>query len=55
VARFCSANPAELRDAVAGALAAQEPVERTTGGVKSGLGRPQVHAGHLPHPNLPRF
>jgi len=38
--RFTPADLAELRDAVAGALAAQEPLEIVGGGSKRGLGRP---------------
>jgi len=38
--RFVPANLDELRDAVAGALAAQEPVELIGGGSKRGFGRP---------------
>jgi glycolate oxidase FAD binding subunit len=38
--RFVPANLDELRDAVAGALAAEEPVELVGGGSKRGLGRP---------------
>src|SRR5713101_4256753 len=38
--RFVPATLDELRDAVAGALAAKEPVELVGGGSKRGLGRP---------------
>src|SRR5947199_308720 len=38
--RFVPADLAELRDAVAGALAADEPMEIVGGGSKRGLGRP---------------
>jgi glycolate oxidase FAD binding subunit len=38
--RFAPANLDELRDAVAGALAAAEPVELVAGGSKRALGRP---------------
>ncbi len=38
--RFAPADLAELRDAVAGALAAEEPVEIVGGGSKRALGRP---------------
>jgi glycolate oxidase FAD binding subunit len=38
--RFAPANLDELRDAVAAALAAEEPVELVGGGSKRGLGRP---------------
>jgi len=38
--RFVPADLAELRDAVAGALAAEEPVEIVGGGSKRALGRP---------------
>src|SRR5437764_1466245 len=38
--RFAPTSIDELRDAVAGALAAQEPVEVVGGGSKRGLGRP---------------
>jgi glycolate oxidase FAD binding subunit len=38
--RFVPSTLAELRDAVAAALAAQEPVEVVAGGSKRGLGRP---------------
>src|SRR6266852_1042 len=38
--RFAPADIEELRDAVAGALAAEEPVEVIGGGSKRGLGRP---------------
>src|SRR5437588_10298252 len=38
--RFVPADLDELRDAVAGALAAEEPVELLGGGSKRGLGRP---------------
>jgi glycolate oxidase FAD binding subunit len=40
VTRVTPANLDELRDAVAGALAAEEPVEIIGGGSKRGLGRP---------------
>jgi glycolate oxidase FAD binding subunit len=40
MARFVPADIGELRDAVAGALAAEEPVELIAGGSKRGLGRP---------------
>src|SRR5438874_11679351 len=40
MARFVPADLAELRDAVAAALAADEPVELIAGGSKRGLGRP---------------
>src|SRR5438876_3787750 len=38
--RFVPVDLAELRDAVAAALAAEEPVEVVGGGSKRGLGRP---------------
>src|SRR5258708_23879856 len=38
--RFAPANLDELREAVATALAAEEPVEIVAGGSKRGLGRP---------------
>src|SRR5438132_13499526 len=38
--RFVPVDLAELRDAVAAALAADEPVELVGGGSKRGLGRP---------------
>src|SRR5229473_435764 len=38
--RFVPADLAELRDAVATALAAEEPLELVGGGSKRGLGRP---------------
>src|SRR5260221_2240468 len=38
--RFLPTDLDELRDAVAGALTAQEPVELVGGGSKRGLGRP---------------
>src|SRR5438876_11285033 len=38
--RFVPVDLAELRDAVAAALAAEEPVELVGGGSKRGLGRP---------------
>jgi glycolate oxidase FAD binding subunit len=38
--RFVAADPKELREAVATALAAEEPVEVVGGGSKRGLGRP---------------
>ena len=38
--RFAPTSIDELRDAVAGALAAEEPVEIVGGGSKRGLGRP---------------
>src|SRR5437763_710253 len=40
MARFSPANLDELREAVATALAAEEPVEIVGGGSKRGLGRP---------------
>src|SRR5579864_6900899 len=40
MSRFAPANLDELRDAVAAALAAEEPVEIVGGGSKRGLGRP---------------
>ncbi len=40
MSRFAPASIDELRDAVAGALAAEEPVEIVGGGSKRGLGRP---------------
>jgi glycolate dehydrogenase FAD-binding subunit len=40
MSRFVPANLDELRDAIAGALAAGEPVELIGGGSKRGLGRP---------------
>src|SRR5438105_740582 len=40
MSRFVPVDLAELRDAVAGALAVQEPVEVVGGGSKRGLGRP---------------
>ena len=40
MARLVPANINELRDAVTGALAAEEPVEIVGGGSKRGLGRP---------------
>ncbi|HEV2334378.1 MAG TPA: glycolate oxidase subunit GlcE [Stellaceae bacterium] len=40
MSRFSPANLDELRDAIAGALAAAEPVELVGGGSKRGLGRP---------------
>ena len=43
--RFAPADLSELRDGIAGALAAQEPVELIAGGSKRGLGRP-VQAAH---------
>src|SRR5712692_10907429 len=44
--RFTPADLDELRDAVAGALAAEEPVEIIGGGSKRGLGRP-LQTPHL--------
>src|SRR5579872_4829318 len=46
MARFSPANIDELRDAVATALAAEEPVELVGGGSKRGLGRP-LQTPHL--------
>jgi glycolate dehydrogenase FAD-binding subunit len=43
--RFAPADLTELRDQIAGALAAEEPVELVGGGSKRGLGRP-VQAAH---------
>jgi glycolate oxidase FAD binding subunit len=43
--RFAPADLIELRDQIAGALAAEEPVEVVGGGSKRGLGRP-VQAAH---------
>src|SRR5438309_7625294 len=40
MARFTPADLNELRDAVAEALAAEEPLEVVAGGSKRGLGRP---------------
>ncbi len=45
MSRFTPADIDELRDAVAGALAAGEPLELVGGGSKRGLGRP-VQAAH---------
>jgi glycolate oxidase FAD binding subunit len=44
--RFCPANLDQLRDAVATALAAEDPVEIVGGGSKRGLGRP-LQTPHL--------
>jgi glycolate oxidase FAD binding subunit len=44
--RFAPADLTELRDQIAGALAAEEPVELIAGGSKRGLGRP-VQAAHI--------
>jgi glycolate oxidase FAD binding subunit len=44
--RLVPADLTELRDQIAGALAAAEPVELVAGGSKRGLGRP-VQAAHL--------
>jgi glycolate oxidase FAD binding subunit len=44
--RFAPVDPTELRDQIAGALAAEEPVELVAGGSKRGLGRP-VQAAHI--------
>src|SRR5271166_3748570 len=44
--RFAPVDLAELRDQIAGALAAEEPVELVAGGSKRGLGRP-VQAAHI--------
>ena len=38
--RLAPADLTELRDQIAGALAAEEPVELVAGGSKRGLGRP---------------
>src|SRR5260370_26297459 len=46
MARLVPADLDELRDAVAGALAADEPVEIIGGGSKRGLGRP-LQTPHL--------
>ena len=43
--RLAPADLGELRDQIAGALAAQEPIELVAGGSKRGLGRP-VQAAH---------
>jgi glycolate oxidase FAD binding subunit len=43
--RFAPADLTELRDQIAGTLAAEEPVEIVAGGSKRGLGRP-VQAAH---------
>jgi glycolate oxidase FAD binding subunit len=43
--RFAPTDLIELRDQIAGALAAEEPVELVAGGSKRGLGRP-VQAAH---------
>jgi glycolate oxidase FAD binding subunit len=43
--RFAPVDLAELRDQIAGALAAEEPLELVGGGSKRGLGRP-VQAAH---------
>src|SRR5258706_9537912 len=45
MARFVPSDLSELRDAVAEALAAEEPLELVGGGSKRGLGRP-VQAAH---------
>jgi glycolate oxidase FAD binding subunit len=45
--RFVPADLTELRDQIAGALAAQEPVELLAGGSKRGLGRPVQTAHQL--------
>src|SRR5438067_9488597 len=45
--RFVPADIEELRDAVAGALAAAEPIELVGGGSKRGLGRPMQTAHTL--------
>ena len=45
MSRFTPADIDELRDAVAEALAAEEPLELVGGGSKRGLGRP-VQAAH---------
>ena len=44
--RFAPVDLTELRDQIAGALAAEEPVELVAGGSKRGLGRP-VQAAHI--------
>jgi glycolate oxidase FAD binding subunit len=44
--RLAPADLTELRDQIAGALAAEEPVELVAGGSKRGLGRP-VQAAHM--------
>ena len=44
--RLAPTDLTELRDQIAGALAAAEPVELVAGGSKRGLGRP-VQAAHL--------
>jgi glycolate oxidase FAD binding subunit len=44
--RFAPVDLTELRDQIAGALAAGEPIEVVAGGSKRGLGRP-VQAGHI--------
>lgn len=46
MARYAPADVDELRDAVAGALAAEEPLEIVGGGSKRGLGRP-LQTPHL--------
>jgi glycolate oxidase FAD binding subunit len=45
--RFAPADLTELRDQIAGMLAAQEPVELVAGGSKRGLGRPVQTAHQL--------
>ena len=45
--RFVPADLTELRDQIAGALAAEEPVELVAGGSKRGLGRPVQTAHQL--------
>ena len=45
--RFIPADLTELRDQIAGALAAEEPVELVAGGSKRGLGRPVQTAHQL--------
>jgi glycolate oxidase FAD binding subunit len=47
MSRFAPADIDELREAVAGALAAEEPVEIVGGGSKRGLGRPMQTAHTL--------
>ena len=44
--RLAPVDLTELRDQIAGALAAEEPVELVAGGSKRGLGRP-VQAAHI--------
>jgi len=57
MSRFTPADIDELRDAVAEALAAEEPLELVGGGSKRGLGRPcrrriRWICPHVPYPGL---